>query len=384
MDENSLTSAPASTPQKAVTPTPLTNPKSTPVQTQTPKPTQRLPQAQTTQTPAPTSKPTAVASPSASQTTPPKPSPTSAPNPTLTSPPAGTPTPTPKPAPAQTPSPAPTIQLTPTPAVTPTPQPSVEITPTSSPMPTLTPTSTPTPTLSPTPIPTPTPKPVPLPSTFNETYNPVNYSGKKVVCVILDDGTQDHYTTALPILQKYGFKATFAVITSLASSDNPAYMNWSEVKSLQNMGMDIESHSVNHLSLSNLDNNSLYWEIGGSKQIFADHGILTNVFIYPYGDGASSEAVKNVVKQYYLAARGIGYGGINMVADRYNLLSNDISPATSMEDFALRLSTAMPYTLIHYHQIGDGCVSAQTFDAQMHYLKQNNFTVLTLKEAFIK
>ena len=35
----------------------------------------------------------------------------------------------------------------------------------------------------------------------------------KIVCIFFDDGWQNQYDVALPILLQYGFQATFSIIT---------------------------------------------------------------------------------------------------------------------------------------------------------------------------
>ncbi len=54
-------------------------------------------------------------------------------------------------------------------------------------------------------------------------------------------------------------------------------MNWQEITQLQNDGMDIESHSMNHKNLTTLSIADLDYEIGQSKQCLLNHGINENV-----------------------------------------------------------------------------------------------------------
>ena len=69
---------------------------------------------------------------------------------------------------------------------------------------------------------------------------------QKVVVLTFDDGYESQYSNAKPILDKYGFKATFAVVCNyVGSADNR--MTWKEIKSLQQEGHDVASHSMNHV-----------------------------------------------------------------------------------------------------------------------------------------
>ncbi len=63
-------------------------------------------------------------------------------------------------------------------------------------------------------------------------------------------------------------------------------MNWQEIIQLQNDGMDIEYHSMNHKDLTTSSAADLDYEIGQSKQCLLNHGInenasKRNIFAYP-------------------------------------------------------------------------------------------------------
>jgi peptidoglycan/xylan/chitin deacetylase (PgdA/CDA1 family) len=113
-----------------------------------------------------------------------------------------------------------------------------------------------------------------------------NRNNTKAVIINFDDGSMGQYTYAKPILDKYGLKATFFIVCNYANSSKDSYMNWQEIIQLQNDGMDIESHSMNHKDLTTLSPADLDYEIGQSKQCLLNHGINENVskgsiFAYP-------------------------------------------------------------------------------------------------------
>jgi peptidoglycan/xylan/chitin deacetylase (PgdA/CDA1 family) len=59
-----------------------------------------------------------------------------------------------------------------------------------------------------------------------------------------DDGWKSQITYAKPILDKYGFKASFFLVCNYVNSANIGRMNWQDIAALQKDGMDIESHSL--------------------------------------------------------------------------------------------------------------------------------------------
>ena len=69
-------------------------------------------------------------------------------------------------------------------------------------------------------------------------------SKNKYVIITFDDGWHGNYSYALPLLKKYGFKATFFITLSLVGR-NP-YMSWQELNELLRNGMSVQSHAVTH------------------------------------------------------------------------------------------------------------------------------------------
>ena len=72
----------------------------------------------------------------------------------------------------------------------------------------------------------------------------------KPVALTFDDGGLDDYTVAYPILRSHHFVATFFVITGFVG--RPICMTWSDLQRMQQAGMAVESHTVNHLDLRSL------------------------------------------------------------------------------------------------------------------------------------
>lgn len=67
---------------------------------------------------------------------------------------------------------------------------------------------------------------------------------KNPIMVTFDDGYEDNYTNAYPILKKYDAKGTIFVIGSYVGRDG--YLNWPEITEMSLSGnMDFESHTYN-------------------------------------------------------------------------------------------------------------------------------------------
>jgi peptidoglycan/xylan/chitin deacetylase (PgdA/CDA1 family) len=132
----------------------------------------------------------------------------------------------------------------------------------------------------------------------NDGINSVN---SKAVILTFDDGSKGQYTNAKPILDKYGYKATFDIICNDVGENG--YLSWEDITALYNEGNDIGSHSMNHIDLSETSEEETEFEIGDSKQCLLDHGINTTTFAYPFNGGSDKAAVVDIVAKYYDIAR---------------------------------------------------------------------------------
>jgi hypothetical protein len=138
-------------------------------------------------------------------------------------------------------------------------------------------------------------------SNITSANNIITNNSSKIIILGFDDNRKGDFTYAKPILDKYGFKATFFIICG-KTTDKGA-MNWQEIASMQSDGMDIESHTMTHKHLNHLSASALNFEIAGSKQCLASHGYNTTSFAYPYDEGADNVTVVNTVAKYYDLAR---------------------------------------------------------------------------------
>jgi len=248
-------------------------------------------------------------------------------------------------------------------------------------------------------------------------------SESKLVILNFDDGRKTQFTEAKPILDKYGFKATFYIVCNYVGN-KPGYMNWSEVNQLHAEGHDIESHTMNHADLSDASNKSLEYQIGKSKECLQQHGINATNFAYPFDKGWDNKTVVNTVSKYYDLARTASSpvtflqcdgwknksnqtdcttytknGKLNY-ANRYSIRgwSHDLSRIlNSFDDPALydrfiqvvnsqsdynENGTIKAIPIIIYHRAGDQNIDYSTnldlFNKEMKYLHDGNFTVLTM------
>jgi len=92
----------------------------------------------------------------------------------------------------------------------------------------------------------------------------LNHGDEVDHCVVLsfDDGHSSNYHHALPILESYGFLATFFITTGFIESADE-WMSWDEVGKLAERGMDIQAHGQSHRFLDGLSGSELADELEG-------------------------------------------------------------------------------------------------------------------------
>jgi peptidoglycan/xylan/chitin deacetylase (PgdA/CDA1 family) len=104
------------------------------------------------------------------------------------------------------------------------------------------------------------------------------------VVFTFDDGYSDVFENAVPILLKYGFTGSFAIITNFPGRDG--YASWDQIKQAHSNGMEIVSHTQDHFDGSNpkYKADEIYKNLLNSRQDILDHvGVDTNIIIYPFG-----------------------------------------------------------------------------------------------------
>jgi peptidoglycan/xylan/chitin deacetylase (PgdA/CDA1 family) len=87
---------------------------------------------------------------------------------------------------------------------------------------------------------------------------------KKPIIVTFDDGHETNFSNALPILNRFNFKAEFFVTTDWIDSKN--YMNRAQLLELSRAGMSVQSHGRSHRFLTTLTDGELHDELCCSRE----------------------------------------------------------------------------------------------------------------------
>lgn len=137
----------------------------------------------------------------------------------------------------------------------------------------------------------------------------------KSIVLTFDDGYEDFYTTAIPLLKKYGFTASNAVIVNFIG--RPDYMTAEQIKQINDDGFEILSHSMNHKDMSVTP--TAEYEITQSKiDLEKLIGKTIIAFVYPSGkyNNKSQEYVKNAGYRFAFTTKP---GDANLDKDPYTM-----------------------------------------------------------------
>ena len=183
-------------------------------------------------------------------------------------------------------------------------------------------------------------------------YHPVNFNQvrayfagveplpSKPVVITLDDGYDDLYTAAYPILKAYGFTAVAYIVSSFV--DQRPYVTRAQVVEMDRGGIQIASHTVHHPNLAGMSYGSAMNELVQSKQWLeklVGHPVLD--FAYPSGKFSP---------QTMLAVQAAGYNTAvteqvsitHSLDDRYRWTRVRVGGGESLQDFVVGLGTSMP------------------------------------------
>ncbi|HJV44731.1 MAG TPA: polysaccharide deacetylase family protein [Bacillota bacterium] len=118
---------------------------------------------------------------------------------------------------------------------------------------------------------------------------------KKPIIITFDDGYEDNYQFAYPILKKHHAKATIFVITEVIGQQK-RFMTWEQLSEMQSSGcIDIESHTVHHLPLAQLPQEQAKEELLASKKQL-EMGLNKKVYAVAYPFGSHTEKIKELAK----------------------------------------------------------------------------------------
>jgi peptidoglycan/xylan/chitin deacetylase (PgdA/CDA1 family) len=117
---------------------------------------------------------------------------------------------------------------------------------------------------------------------------------KKPVVITFDDGYQDNYLYAFPVLKEYKFCATIFLVSGHIGGTNQwdsqqkepvRLLSQDEIREMADYGISFGAHTVTHPHLPQLTDDRAFYEITQSKREIEEVvGKEVVSFCYPYGE----------------------------------------------------------------------------------------------------
>jgi peptidoglycan/xylan/chitin deacetylase (PgdA/CDA1 family) len=156
----------------------------------------------------------------------------------------------------------------------------------------------------------------------------------KPIILTFDDGSDTTYTTALPIMQKYGFTGVSYIVRNFIGFTH--YMNTDQIRALHAAGWEIGSHGLSHKDLTVPPYRQEDEIVESRRRLEALLGIPVLSFAYPFG-AYDDTALQNVYSAGYIAAMGLGNESVQGNKNLFYLYRQPVRGTDDLRAFVSRL-----------------------------------------------
>lgn len=148
----------------------------------------------------------------------------------------------------------------------------------------------------------------------------------RVVAITIDDAYRSIYTHAYPRLKQRNWPFTIFVSTDPVDKKMPAFMNWTQMREMQQHGATFANHSTHHDFLIKQATNESEddWVIRvledlkmAQQRLQTELGSAPPLFAYPYGEYNST--LQQIIKTLGWTAFGQQSGAVSQYSDRQAL-----------------------------------------------------------------
>ncbi|MDF1861281.1 MAG: polysaccharide deacetylase family protein [Verrucomicrobiales bacterium] len=212
----------------------------------------------------------------------------------------------------------------------------------------------------------------------------------RLVVLTFDDSVASHATFVAPLLQKYGFGATFFITEGFEFLvDKKHYMTWEQIKALDEAGFEIGNHTRRHTGVARQTPEQFAADVAHIEQQCEKHGISRpTTFCYP-GYQTSEGAVNLLRERGYRLARAGGNRAYDPSTDEALTLPQafDGKPESTLEQFkaAVALARDGKIAVMTFHGVPDikhpwVNTDPEKFESYMAHLKEEGCRVVALRE----
>ncbi|MCK0191480.1 polysaccharide deacetylase family protein [Arenibacter sp. F20364] len=215
----------------------------------------------------------------------------------------------------------------------------------------------------------------------------------KLVVLTFDDAPASQFEVVAPLLQEFGFVATFFVCEFPPNyRDSTLYMNWRQIKALDKMGFEIANHTHTHANVSKLSQSQFNVELEYIENKCDSLGISKpSNFAYP-GYGLNAAALEYLQIKKYRFARAGGGRAYDPLADHPYLIPSWATNADNKSEILAALDQAknQKIVVLTLHGVPDVehpwvTTPPELFREYLQYLSDHNFKVVSIRdlEAYI-
>ncbi len=191
-----------------------------------------------------------------------------------------------------------------------------------------------------------------------------------------DDSFQSQYDNARPVLNKYGFKATFYIIAGSIVDQGQQqiwrYGNWQEFKQMADEGHEMGAHTMTHPNLTKLPvgdittPGTIDYELYQSQKLIEQKtGVRVITLAYPYT--TNNSVVRQEAEKYFEASRagndtpnnstitGINWQRLNSIEEQFNTprssFSDDVDELNNLEAWTQNLISNNQWGIYFAHEV---------------------------------
>jgi len=170
--------------------------------------------------------------------------------------------------------------------------------------------------------------------TISEVVGAIRFGAElpaRPIVLTFDDGNEDTYAEAFPILFSYGFRGVVFAVGNRTGAKG--FMTGDELLALVEAGWEIGSHGWGHVDLTTLGATQWWQEILRSKlELERVLGSPVTSFAYPFGS-ASAAIIAKVAEYGYACGAGLGSANQHDRGSVYYLGRREIYGYWSLEQF---------------------------------------------------
>lgn len=212
---------------------------------------------------------------------------------------------------------------------------------------------------------------------------------RPIVSLSFDDFPKSVMENALPLLDKYNWKATFYVAAGLERTTNHLGLHYDryDLQRLEQQGHEIGCHTYHHLNIREISESRVRDELSSNAKSLKALGVNSplETFAYPFGE--TSIARKNQLSEQFASMRGIMRGAHYNTVDLNQIKSVPIYTGADMTqtmEFIKDLKRKPGWLTLFTHDIRKapsewGC-TPEDFAKTLTTIEQSGALVLPIQE----